>query len=345
MVRLLHRRPRGWGEADSWTSWSRSTPCRRGRRRPGAAGGYRLQLWRLHDLLPDQPHRPFRRRRRRWRGQRPVELVGTADLGHLLATASSAALPRRERTGSPYSAVQPGRNSTPTLILHGGTDERCPVGQAQQWFDPARPRRAHPAGALPRRVPPVRASGAPSHRADFNQPDRRLGQQYAGGPVATADPAEAGHWGRRLTELAELHKVPGATTGILRLDPTPATSWWRRHPGSERRPRRPTTRLPVPDRLDQQGRGPPRRHATGGRGQARAGTPVIEVLPELRLATRRAQQVTMRHLLTHTSGIDGDVFTDTGRGDDCLERYVALLAEAARATRSVPPSPTATPAS
>ena len=35
--------------------------------------------------------------------------------------------------------------------------------------------------------------------------------------------------------------------------------------------------------------------------------------------------VTMRHLLTHTSGIDGDVFTDTGRGDDCLEKYVALL--------------------
>ena len=38
----------------------------------------------------------------------------------------------------------------------------------------------------------------------------------------------------------------------------------------------------------------------------------------------------MRHLLTHTSGIDGDIFTDTGRGDDCLERYVALLAEAAQ---------------
>ncbi len=38
----------------------------------------------------------------------------------------------------------------------------------------------------------------------------------------------------------------------------------------------------------------------------------------------------MRHLLTHTSGIDGDVFTDTGRGDDCLEKYVALLDEAAQ---------------
>ena len=37
--------------------------------------------------------------------------------------------------------------------------------------------------------------------------------------------------------------------------------------------------------------------------------------------------MTLRHLLNHTSGIDGDVFTDTGRGDDCLERYVELLGE------------------
>ena len=31
----------------------------------------------------------------------------------------------------------------------------------------------------------------------------------------------------------------------------------------------------------------------------------------------------MRHLLTHTSGIDGDFFHDTGRGDGCLARYAA----------------------
>ncbi len=60
-------------------------------------------------------------------------------------------------------------------------------------------------------------------------------------------------------------------------------------------------------------------------------TPIAEVLPELRLADPDVtKQVTMRHLLTHTSGIDGDVFTDTGRGDDCLEKYVALLAEVAQ---------------
>ena len=56
--------------------------------------------------------------------------------------------------------------------------------------------------------------------------------------------------------------------------------------------------------------------------------------------------VTVRHLLTHTSGIDGDVFTDTGRGDDCVERYVGLLAEVPSVfTRPARRTPTATAAS
>ena len=37
--------------------------------------------------------------------------------------------------------------------------------------------------------------------------------------------------------------------------------------------------------------------------------------------------MTVRHLLTHTSGIDGDHFADTGRGDDVLEKYAASCAE------------------
>jgi len=57
-------------------------------------------------------------------------------------------------------------------------------------------------------------------------------------------------------------------------------------------------------------------------------TTVSEVLPGARLgAADVGGEVTVQHLLTHTSGIDGDVFTDTGRGDDCVERYVGLLAE------------------
>ena len=49
-------------------------------------------------------------------------------------------------------------------------------------------------------------------------------------------------------------------------------------------------------------------------------TPVARYLPGFREAT-------VRQLLCHTAGFEGDVFTDTGKGDDCLERYVELLAD------------------
>jgi CubicO group peptidase (beta-lactamase class C family) len=62
-------------------------------------------------------------------------------------------------------------------------------------------------------------------------------------------------------------------------------------------------------------------------GQLSLDTTVAEALPGARLGPGDVSgQVTVRHLLTHTSGIDGDVFTDTGRGDECVERYVGLLA-------------------
>ncbi|MYU06000.1 serine hydrolase [Streptomyces sp. SID8366] len=57
-------------------------------------------------------------------------------------------------------------------------------------------------------------------------------------------------------------------------------------------------------------------------------TAVADVLPGFEVGDRRATDaITLRHLLTHTSGIDGDLFVDTGRGDDCLARYVEACAE------------------
>jgi CubicO group peptidase (beta-lactamase class C family) len=51
--------------------------------------------------------------------------------------------------------------------------------------------------------------------------------------------------------------------------------------------------------------------------------PVIDVLPELQLADQEAaSRVTVRHLLSHSSGIDGDHFEDTGADEDALARYV-----------------------
>jgi CubicO group peptidase (beta-lactamase class C family) len=55
--------------------------------------------------------------------------------------------------------------------------------------------------------------------------------------------------------------------------------------------------------------------------------PVVRWLPEFRVADPDVTaHVTIRQLLSHTSGFDGDHFHDTGRGDDCLERYVASCA-------------------
>ena len=52
-------------------------------------------------------------------------------------------------------------------------------------------------------------------------------------------------------------------------------------------------------------------------------TPLSRALPELDLADSTATTTTtIAHLLTHTSGIEGDHFMDTGPGDDCVERFV-----------------------
>jgi len=60
------------------------------------------------------------------------------------------------------------------------------------------------------------------------------------------------------------------------------------------------------------------------RGDVGLDDPVCAHVPEFRLADARATSlVTIRHLLTHTSGIDrADDFTDTGSDDDCVARYV-----------------------
>jgi CubicO group peptidase (beta-lactamase class C family) len=57
--------------------------------------------------------------------------------------------------------------------------------------------------------------------------------------------------------------------------------------------------------------------------------PVRTYVPEFRVADADAtESITVRQLLTHTSGFDGgDHFVDTGRGDDCVARYVEGLGE------------------
>ncbi|WP_246075391.1 serine hydrolase domain-containing protein [Nonomuraea terrae] len=56
--------------------------------------------------------------------------------------------------------------------------------------------------------------------------------------------------------------------------------------------------------------------------------PVVSALPEFATPEPRATEaVTVRRLLSHTGGLTNDFTYDSGRGDDCLARYVAALRE------------------
>lgn len=136
---------------------------------------------------------------------------------------------------------------------------------------------------------------------------------------------DAAHWRARLTELIATYRVPGASLGILRdgaitdvsagvlskatgVTATPDSVW---QIGSISKV---WTATMVMQLVDQ--------------GKIGLDQPVAEILPDFRVADADVSaKVTVRHLLTHTSGIDGDVFTDTGRGDDCVAEYVAKLAD------------------
>ena len=261
----------------------------------------------------------------------PETAAGTVRAGSVQVSAAAA----RGAFAAMSPLSQVGDVTTPTLILHGGSDHRCPVGQAQQWFTALREQ-----GVPARLVLYPGAShlfildGAPSHRIDYNNRVVDWVEQYAGKakrPTIDAVPLSTGHWEERLAALAEKHKVPGASLGILRLgaDGQPdevieVAYGYANWPGGVEA----TT-----DTLFQIGSMSKVWTATLAmqlvdEGKLDLDAPVIEVLPELRLADPEvAKTVSMRHLLNHTSGIDGDVFTDTGRGDDCVEKYVALLSE------------------
>ena len=69
------------------------------------------------------------------------------------------------------------------------------------------------------------------------------------------------------------------------------------------------------------------------RGMLDLDEPVRNYLPDLRLADEEvAKKITTAHLLTHVGGWVGDVFEDTGCGDDALKKIVKRLAEAPQLT-------------
>lgn len=265
-----------------------------------------------------------------------VSAGGTCADAHFLSVHELGGPPwlTRERYAemSPYSRVS--EVHTPTLILHGDADLTCPVGQAQQWHTAL-----HERGVPTRLVRYPGAShtfiltGRPSHRLDYNRRVMDWAEQYAGSATGVR-PArlDASHWQRRLHELAAKHEVVGASLGILRVgrDGTPDDLVAASHGVLSLRTGTPAT----PDAIFQIGSISKVWTATVAmqlvdEGLVELDKPVKEVLPELKLSDPGVTEaITLRHLLTHTGGIDGDIFTDTGRGDDCVERYVGLLADA-----------------
>lgn len=65
-------------------------------------------------------------------------------------------------------------------------------------------------------------------------------------------------------------------------------------------------------------------------GKLRLDDRVVDHLPDFTLAdAAAARAITIRHLLCHTNGIDGDRIVDTGHNDDAVALFVAGLKEAA----------------
>jgi dipeptidyl aminopeptidase/acylaminoacyl peptidase/CubicO group peptidase (beta-lactamase class C family) len=259
-----------------------------------------------------------------------VSMGGTSDDRHLLSAYELGGThwqePEKYAAMSPLTHVADVR--TPTLVIHGAADLTCPVGQAQQWHTALRERDVPTRLVVyPDASHAFILTGPPSQRLDYNHRVLDWLEQHTtrgGRPRVDVD-----HWQHRLARLAERHRVPGAQLGILRLG-TPDELVETAYGVLNVR-----TGAPVhTDSLFQIGSITKVWTATVvltlvDEGLLDLDTPVAEVLPELRLATPEVtKSVTLRHLLNHTSGIDGDVFTDTGRADDCLERYVDLLGEA-----------------
>ncbi len=252
-----------------------------------------------------------------------ASMYGTSDLGWYLGLYEIGGELHQDRDRfaelSPISYVE--NVKTPTLILHGENDLRCPVGQAEEWFVALRrlgvttefvryPGGSHLFILL----------GRPSHRIDYNRRIEDWMVRYTREGIRPKRRLDTARLQARLTELALKHQVPGATVGVLHdgeifeaaagvtsletsVRVTTDTVF---QIGSMTKPWTATVIMQLVDE-----------------GKIDIDAPVRTYLPDFKVADPEVtEKVTLRHLLSHTSGIDGDHFKDFGRGDDCLEKYV-----------------------
>lgn len=125
----------------------------------------------------------------------------------------------------------------------------------------------------------------------------------------------------RLTTWVERYRVAGATVAWMRGDQVQAAAAGVVNRG--------TGVQATPDSLFQIGSITKVYTATlitqlVDEGRIDLDAPAVKYLPDLQFGDPvQTLKVTIRHLLTHSSGVDGDYFEDFGRGDDAIERYVA----------------------
>ena len=129
-----------------------------------------------------------------------------------------------------------------------------------------------------------------------------------------------GDLGHRLADQLRAHRVPGASLAVLDRDEVFATAAGLANvrTGVEA----------TPDTVFQMGSITKVFTATlvmqlVDEGRLALDTRVVDALPDFTLADRDAARgLRVEHLLTHTSGIDGDQFLDTGRGHDAVARFL-----------------------
>ena len=142
---------------------------------------------------------------------------------------------------------------------------------------------------------------------------------------------DAAHWQERLDTIAKEAGVVGAVLGILRVKDGQPDEMVRCATGVLNIT---TGRNTTVDSLFQIGSDSKSWTATVimqlvDEGKIALDQRVKDILPGFKLSTDdMTDNITVRHLLNHTSGLDGDVFIDTGRGDDNLEKYMTVLESA-----------------
>ena len=142
---------------------------------------------------------------------------------------------------------------------------------------------------------------------------------------------DSAHWQQRLDTVARETGMVGAVLGILRLNGDEPDEMMRVATGVLNAN---TGRATTVDSLFQIGSITKTWTATVvmqliEEGKIELDQRVKDILPNFKLSTDDlTDNVTIRHLLNHTSGLDGDVFIDTGRGDDCLDKFMTVLEDA-----------------